>query len=344
MLSLTPDQDERARKVHRDAIVIDICITTNPAKPTPYHDGGYALDRLLKGGTSAANVAICSGNDNFRRAVTEINILRRFVKSASDKVVLVEAVSDIHKAKLEGKTGIVLFLHTSSPLEDDWFNTVPVLHALGVRVMQLTSDETNLLGSCIYEPTDNGLTAYGRQVVRALNANGIIVDASHAGEQTVRDAASWTNAPMIYSHINAYALFPNQRNAHDDTLKAVAETGGVIGTSAWDIALEREPGHQPTLSDLLDNLDYCANLVGIEHVGVGTDLNENDRTLPMQPAANLIYLSPSYQERYLPEFGWLSEFPNITRGLVERGYSDEDIKKIMGGNFLRVAEQVWGSH
>ena len=98
------------------------------------------------------------------------------------------------------------------------------------------------------------------------------------------------------------------------------------------------------LSDLLDNIDYCANLVGMEHIGVGSDLNENNRALPMQSVADAIYFGPDYREQYLPEFGWLSEFPNITRGLVERGYSDEDIKKVMGGNFLRVAEQVWMSH
>jgi membrane dipeptidase len=342
VLSLDEAQEERARKIHESAIVVDIGASTNPAEASPYVNGEYALERLRRGGVTALNATVAGTRDNFRQAINKIMEVRRFVKTRSDAAVLVQTAQDIQRAKAEGKVGVTVYFQQGSAFEDDWLNTIPALQVLGLRVTTLTYNERNLIGCGCYETTDDGLSAYGKQVVRGLNANGIIIDGSHVGQRTVRDAAACSAAPIIYSHTNAAALFPHPRNASDDNLKAVADTGGVIGTTAWEVLLKRSPDHLPTLSDLLDNIDYCASLVGIDHVGIGTDLNENFRAMPIQSVWEATYMGPSYRNRELPGFEWLSDFPNVTRGLVQRGYSDEDITKVLGGNFMRVAEQVWG--
>ena len=344
-LELTSEQQQRADALHQRSIVVDMLWSTNPAEPTPLIDGKNALDRAIDAGLTAANNTLAGANTNFRDAIKEINKVYRLLESEPDKTLLVQTTADIERAKAERKLGIIMGFQNASPLEDDWINTLPVFHKLGVRIIQLTYNENNLLGSGCTEPRDGGLTAYGRQVVRALNRLGIIIDLSHVGQQTAREAIELSEDPVIVSHANTYALTPHVRNLPDDTIKALAAKGGVMGIVAWNVICATRPGVKPSLSDYLDHLDYVVNLVGVDHVGIGSDINENFRAMPIRSDFETRYsymlTDPSEKAPAVEGFQWVHELPNVTRGLVARGYSDEDIQKILGGNFLRVARAVW---
>lgn len=340
---LTPAQDKRATAVHASASVTDMAWATNPAWPTPLIDGRYALERAAQGGVSAANVTVVAYRASFREAIKEINSVRRLIADKPDVALLVETTADLDRAKSQGRIGVILGFQTGSPLEDDWANTLPVLRLLGLRVMQLTYNEHNLIGSGCLEPEDRRLTAYGIQVVNALNEEGVIIDLAHVGMRTAADAVERSAHPVIVSHANARSLYPHPRNLPDDVMRLVAERGGVIGTTAWEVLCRRDERERPTLEAFLDNIAYVADLVGVDHVGVGTDNNENFRALPMRSDFAVQYLQhdDASAPPGLDGFSSMEEFVNVTRGLVQRGFSDEDCTKILGGNFRRVADAVW---
>jgi len=345
---------ERADSIHYSSIVIDTALTTNFALPTQIINGEDALARVIRiGGITAAHQTIVGAlYRTFRNALNEMNNLNRLVIEKPDKVMIVKKSSDIEKAKNEGKLGLIMAFQGCDPLEDDWVNNLPVFYCMGARIMGLTYNERNLLGYGITEPKDDGLTAYGAQVVRAMNEIGIIVDLSHVGMHTAMDALELSEDPVIFSHSNAKAVTAHFRNITDELIKAVKVKGGMIGIAAWE-PMCAPPGKQATLSDYLNHIDYIVNLIGVDYVGIGSDRGDN---LPVWPVGSdfmyryrnqLTYKrddksAPEYQKiRGLQGYNEVHDIINVTRGLVSRGYSEEDIKKILGGNFMRVARQVW---
>lgn len=338
---------EATRELHRKSYVVDICATTNFMWPTPVVDGQNGLDRALEGGIDCAVLTVTAYDDSFLKTLGEIARLVHFVREHSDRVLLAETVQDIAAAHAAGKLAIVLALQTGSPVEQDWLTTLSVLSRLGVRMMQVTYNERNRLGSGCLEPRDDGLTAYGRQVVAAMAEFGVLVDIAHAGPVTAMDVIALSPTPVMCSHANAAALTEHPRNLTDDLIKAVAGTGGVIGIASWTPLNTRRPGVVPTIEDYLDHLDYMVQLVGPEHVGLGLDLNENIRALPSRSVFEFVYDSqqPTFERMQQSVLGLdtIGHAPDITEGLLKRGYPEGDIAKILGGNFLRVAEQVWAA-
>lgn len=343
MLELTEEQERRAVRLHEESIVVDMLWATNPTQPVPLVDGKDAIQRAREGGLTAANNTVSAYTESFRQALAAINQVYVLAQTRAAEVMLVRTVADIEECKRTGKFGTCIGFQTASPLEDDWTNTLPVLYRLGLRFMQVTYNERNLLGSGCLEPNDDGLTAYGRQVVRGLNALGVICDLSHVGRRTAMDALRWSTQPVIFSHCNVAALNPHPRNLDDDSIKAVKDVGGVIGVVAWDTICRTSESRHSTIDDYMAHLEYMIDLIGIDHVGIGTDLNENFRALPMPSGFELQYGSggATTPAPGVAGFEWVHEVGNVTRELVRRGASDEDIRKILGGNFLRVASQVW---
>jgi len=338
---------KRADSIHHNSIVVDLALVTNLAKPTPIIDGEDALDRVIRIGGITAGVQTLIGSEDrtFRAALKEMNILHRLANQKPEKVIIVTKSSHIEKAKDEGKIGLIMGFQGCEPLEDDWMNTLSVLYRMGARVMALTYNEQNLLGSGCTEPKDNGLTAYGTQVVRGMNQLGIIIDLSHVGMRTAMDAIELSKDPVIFTHSNVNAITPHARNLPDETIKAVAVKGGLIGIVAWEPICAR-PGKEGTLSDFLDHLDYIVNLVGVDYVGIGADRNDNMRAMPIRSdfEVRYSYMLKNNIKKAAPGvqgYDEVHDIINVTRGLVARGYSDGDIKKILGGNFMRVSRQVW---
>lgn len=199
------------------------------------------------------------------------------------------------------------------------------LYDLGMRYLTITwNNSTDWAVSAQDDRSETvGLSDFGREIIRALDSLGVIIDVSHTGIQTINDILEETTNPIIATHSGVRALRNHYRNLYDDQIQAIANSGGVIGIVFYDYFLDY-PGEWVSVNTVIDHIDYIVNLVGIDYVAIGSDydgIGQND--------------APSGLED-------ISKFPNLTMGLINRGYSNEDIRKILGGNFMRVFQQVCG--
>ncbi len=315
--------------LHFSSIVINhTCPFVFPAVTDDY------LDSVHKGGVTLAMSTVASNHD-FRGAINEIAAFYARFKS-DDKMLFVTRVDDIYKAKKEGKVGVGFHFQNSRPVEYD-LNLIDIFYQLGVRVIQLTYNEKNMVGDGCTEITDSGLSKYGINMVKRMNNVGMVVDLSHVGYKTSMDAMEVSEDPVLFTHSNPWSVYQSKRNIKDDQIKALAKKRGVIGINAFPGFVKK---NDPTLNDLLDHVDYIAKLVGTDHIGIGFDFsqstvedykywNYDPETYPMPPWI------------YPKNLGDVSLTPNFTKGLISRGYSERDIKKILGENFMRVYKEVW---
>lgn len=322
--------DQSYKDIYTNAIVIDGLAGTT-----------FAFENLMDAGLTAAHVTVAAHNEPFAKAIEFIKDYYAALDVYDDKMMLIRCAEDILQAKEKGKLGIILGFQTVSPVEEDLTN-IRVFYELGVRVMQLTYMGRNLAGYGCYEPHDQGLTYYGMQIIRELNRIGIVMDLSHVGWRTAMEAVSMSKAPVILSHSNPYRMCSNRRNVSDELIQAVAQTGGCIGANAHPGLCERKPGVRPTIEDYLDIIDYLVDLVGIDHVGLGTDMFEG-----FQPWQHRRWARRYDELQNLwgttEGFGVASDMPNVVIGLQQRGYQPEEIEKVLGGNLLRVFRETWGS-
>lgn len=267
-----------------------------------------------------------------------------FARRRSDRVLQATRVADIHRARAEGKVALVFGWQRSDYLGEDVAGLAG-FHRMGLRSAGLTYNVGNYVGSGCVDPVQGGLSRLGVEVVRALQELGIVVDVGgHCSEATSFDALRIAEGPVVCSHTNPRALRDNPRAMTDDLFRAIAGTGGVIGITAFNFFLV-ETG-RATVDDYLDHVDYAARLVGVDHVGLGLDQivgrvvsgPVDPRKFP--PEA----YPPRYEDWIYPEE--LTDFtgvPLITAGLLERGYGRDQVEKIMGLNWLRVWEEIWGA-
>jgi len=254
--------------------------------------------------------------------------------------------ADIRRAKEAGThAGLVSTQVMLGPWRD--LDALVYLHDAGLRMCQLTYNNMTTVGVGCTERTDGGLSYFGVASVRAMNELGIIVDTGHVGRQTTLDACEVSEAPVVASHTAAQGVYDHARGKSDEELRAIAGTGGVIGVVTVPFFLASGPS--VTINAMLDHIEYVAEVAGVDHVCVGTDW-------PMQLPEWMLseILQPIFADTgFRPEDGLVAtqhmigfddyrDFPNITRGLVGRGWSDDDIAKVLGKNFLRVMEAVCG--
>jgi membrane dipeptidase len=258
---------------------------------------------------------------------------------------------EIVAAKRAGHQAIMLTTN-GVPLVQQWLNLrdelryVRIFAELGVRMMHITYNRQNPLGGGCGEATDGGLTDFGRLAVAELNNQGILADVSHSGLKTSHDTAKVSRKPMVASHSTAAALHTHIRAKTDEVIRAIADTGGLIGICCINGFL----GRTNDLNALLDHIDYVAKKIGVDHVGIGTDvgyssrLKPNDAKLPSQRPGRVrweaLWPPGSYNvgtrdPRAAASLAW-TNWPLFTVGLVQRGYRDDDIRKIIGENMLRV--------
>jgi len=320
--------------LHHNAIVLDAAAPMVTPRALP-----KLLPQLRAGGVDAVMATVASLED-CRYAVAHLARWHALVNSGAEQVHIARTVADIRSAKREGQIAVVLHFQGGNPIEAD-VDLCNVYAELGVRVIQLTYNARNLIGDGCLEETDVGLSKLGRQVVRRLGELGVAIDISHVGVRTSLEAIEAATRPVIASHANARGLHDSPRNLTDDQIRAVAASGGVIGLCAFPSFVGS--GYPPTLNDLLDHADYIGRLVGIEHVGLGMDFAVEDED-------DFVYFG--YDLRYYPMPPWtwptglggfFADIPNVTAKLHERGYADEEIRGVLGENFLRVFEQIWGS-
>ena len=338
-----PQVGERAAALHRRAIVID-ALTTSRLTPEQ-------AERMRLGGVTATNHTAAYFSHDFEDAVADIVSVRRLLEARPDDYLLVEAADDIETAKAEGKAAIVLGLQNARPVGDR-LEFASVLHALGIRIIQLTYNERNLVADGCTEPGDAGLSRFGRDLIEELNRLGVLIDLSHCGYRTTREAIAASGRPVAITHANPLALSSSPRNKPDDILNALAERGGVLGLCAWSPLAHRGSGRRPRLADLLDMIDYAVDLIGADHVGVGTDHGEGvytraewerkwGRTGLYPEVTGALGDWYGFDARYVEGLHSAALFPNLTDGLLGRGYADADVLKIVGGNFLRLFRDTW---
>lgn len=254
--------------------------------------------------------------------------------------------ADIRRAKETGThAGLVSTQVMLGPWRD--LDALRFAHDAGLRMCQLTYNNMTKVGVGCTERVDAGLSAFGVASVKAMNDLGIMVDTGHVGRQTTLDACEVSEAPVVASHTAAQGAFAHARGKSDEELRAIAGTGGVIGIVTVPFFLA--PGSAVTINSMLDHIEYVAEVAGVDHVCIGTDW---PLQLPEWMLADL--LQPLFADTgFRPEDGLVAtqhmigfddyrDFPNITRGLVGRGWSDEDIAKVLGENFVRVMETVCG--
>ncbi len=333
--------DERTLRHQSESLIIDALSGMIVAPEPPPVDGKAYLDRLRESGTNAVSITLAYHSHGYEQILRAMYEYLNLISARPDQVMHVEVAADLDRALAENRLGIIFGSQTGTIMGRDSTRWT-VLHKLGLRICALTYNERNELGDGCMEPENRGLTALGQQAVQEMNRLGIVIDLSHVGERTALDATAYSKKPVVYTHSNAKALTPSRRNLTDEQLKAVAAGGGVIGLSPFAMMSYRDIAVRPTLDDYLNHFDYIVNLIGVDHVGIGTDIMEFWSKLSWESTSKRMYQMPfAFETRMADGFSRVSELPNVIRGLVERGYSDDDIAKLLGGNWRRVFADVW---
>ncbi len=264
-----------------------------------------------------------------------------------DMVVLATTTEDIVRAKANGQIAFIVSLEGAAMIENE-LDRIDILYGLGVRCLGIAYSEANALGSGLKEPHDGGLTTFGRQAVRRMNRLGIAIDISHSGDRTSMDTIETSDKPIFITHAGARALWNSNRLKPDEIIKACAAKGGVIGIEAAPHTTISQKNPRHSIESFMEHFEYCADLVGIEHVAFGPDVLFGDHVGLHTTLSEALSIGASRGKLEYPKVEWVDglespaeAFPNIVRWLVTHGYSDEDITKVVGGNIMRVLKEVW---
>jgi membrane dipeptidase len=359
----------KAKKIHFSSIVLDTHIDVTPKLQRDWKfaeehpDGAIDLPRMRKGGLTGLFFSIyMAGTVTGPKAVNDslerIAAVHKLAADMPDQVMLCTTAADIKQAHKQGKIAALMGMEGGHMIN----NSLPVLRmyaALGVRYLTLThSVNTDWGDSSTDTPKHNGLTDFGKEVVRELNQLGMLVDVSHVADKTFWDALAVSQAPMIASHSSCRALTDHPRNMTDEMIKALAQKGGVIQINYLDsyidgdlaqysqktraaqralleqlggftpenrakvreeIAKQFGPAPQVSWEKIVDHIDHAVKLVGADHVGLGSDFDGGSMPVGMKDVTGL---------------------PQITEALLRKGYSEKDIRKILGGNTVRLLGEV----
>jgi membrane dipeptidase len=253
----------------------------------------------------------------------------------SEHFVLARNGHEVRAAREAGKIALLLTLEGVAPLGED-LSLLRLLHRLGLRSLILTWFKANTAADGVGEVRNGGLTTFGRELLAEANRLGVLIDVSQSAPATLDDVFSLTTQPVVASHSNCSGLYPHRRNLSDEHLKALAATGGVIGLTCY-------PAHvadgRPGMSEFLDHFDHAIDLVGEAYVAVGLNIVVHS---PEEAEAFYRRSNIEFSQFHLPGLEDIDRMPNLTAGLLERGYAEATIAKVMGGNVVRVIDQVMG--
>lgn len=300
------------------------------------------LDRLHAAGVNYVSVNIGMDMNPVSQVMSVIAGFRATIAAQPQRYVLVDSVQDIERAAADGKLAIGFDLEGAMPLLEQP-EMVTLYHSLGVRQMHLAYNRNNsVAGGC--HDVEQGLTPLGHQVVAAINAVGVLMDCSHTGRRCSLDIMAASTKPVIFSHSNPLALVEHGRNVSDEQIRACAATGGVVCISGVSMFLD---SRAPTADDVARHAAYVADLVGVAHVGIGLDISFHQSELNDNPPGDF---DPAY---------WWPKSAGYNRGIARTAYppieswkvlgaalqgvgmTADQAAQVMGGNMLRVAEQVW---
>lgn len=264
-----------------------------------------------------------------------------------DMLFLCRTTQDIEHAKKNGQIAFIVSIEGAAMIENE-LDRIDILYGLGVRCLGIAYSEGNQLGGGLKEKRDGGLTTFGRKAVQRMNRLGMAIDISHSGDQTSLDTIEASEKPVFITHAGARALWNTSRLKPDEVIIACAAKGGVIGIEAAPHTTLTKKHARHSIESFMEHFEYCVKLVGIDHVAFDPDALFGDHVglhhaLTEALSIKASHGSMEYQEvEYVEGLENPSEtFPNIVRWLVQHGYSDEDIAKVVGGNIMRVLKEVW---
>ncbi|MEP2987450.1 MAG: membrane dipeptidase [Parasphingorhabdus sp.] len=312
-----------------------------------------ALADLASSGLSAANITlgyVAGDMEPFEHSVREIGEWDALIRNQPDHLSKVLTAQDIRDAHQSGKCGIIFGFQNAAMMGDD-AGRVKLFANLGVRVIQLTYNIRNQLGDGSMVPENQGLTDFGRAVVAQLNANNILVDLSHSGEQTCLDALAGSSKPIAITHTGCRAVTDLPRNKSDKELKLLADKGGVAGLYYMPFLAS---GRQAHSGDLIAHMEHAINICGEDHVGIGSDngitavddmlayRSEIRKEVAARRAAGIGAKGETADiVPMLPDLQGPSKYWKLADMLSARGHKAARIDKILGGNFLRLMDDIW---
>ena len=341
-INLTKAQDERALELCHEKLFIDgLCGNLINPEP-PVIEGKTYLDRLLESGMNVQSITVAAPGADFNTVLKEMYAYYNLFDYYPDKVMQIKSVEDIEEAHKSNKLGVIFSLQNTKAIGSDFYKW-SIMKRLGLKICQLTYNEPSLMGSGCMCDQDNGLTFVGKQAIREMGRQGIVLDLSHVGSKTSLEAIEYSEKPMIFSHSNCFTVTPTTtRNLKDEVIDALAKKNGVIGLSSHGFMCHHTVGAQPKLEEYMDHFVYLADRIGTDHIGIGSDVYEYYTKFYWETKTKLLYNSPWFFETVFNEdLKRVDQYINIIRGLVYIGMTDEDIEKIMGKNFLRVFKEVW---
>jgi membrane dipeptidase len=286
------------------------------------------FQKLRASGTTIFHPAVgFTDGDVYGRSLHDINGWNEFIASHGSEFVRIDCAGDLERAKASGRLGIVIGQQNSRHFRT--VEDVDCFYSLGQRVSQLTYDD-NQIGGGSTDPRDVGLTPYGAQIVDRMNTVGMAVDISHCSDRTTLDTLNASRKPVLVTHSNCRALVAaSARCKTDEAIRLLAAKGGVIGiTMVRSFVQASGPA---TIEDVLDHIDHVAKLVGVEHVGLGSDVDLDGRDTRIRPRKRFDLDGIDYAQKIF----------DLTEGLIRRKYSPENIGLILGGNFQRALEAIW---
>jgi membrane dipeptidase len=283
-----------------------------------------------------------SGVDTRDEALTFLAGQQGFAGRDPDLFLLVDKAADLDRAKAERRIAMIMGLQNAAPFEK--VEDVAFFHGLGLRCAQLTYNEQNRIGSGSTDRADGGVSSYGAAIVKAMNDVGMLVDVSHCGDRTTLDGIALSAKPIAVTHSNCRALNNHPRNKTDEAIRALAAKGGVMGmTGVRNFVRDRDPTN---VGHIVDHIEHVARLVGIEHVGIGSDsdLHGYDKLPPDQYRKLKAGYAASYAFRARIDtdgFDHPRKMFDLTEELIRRGHGDADIALVLGGNFRRLLGAAW---
>jgi membrane dipeptidase len=359
---LTAEEQERAQRLLRDSLVISLhdhpSLFPVRMEETPdyYRTGrqhtGYAglaasgmtvvFDNMMDGTACVTGHAPWRWDD----IITDLG-MRQADLAHQTGVVTIRTVADIDEAYRSGRVGLVFGLEAATPIENE-IDRLDVLYGLGLRQIGIAYSDANALGSGLGETTDGGLTAFGRRAVTRMNKLGLAIDVSHSSDRTSLDVCEQSDRPVLMTHAGSRVVWDIPRMKPDAVLKAVAETGGVIGMSAAPHTTLSAAHPRHSIESVMDHFRYIVDLVGIEHVAFGPDTLYGDHVQLHKVFGHLLGISrvttgPAFDPvTYVDGLENPTEnFANICGWLVQHGFDDDSVRAVIGGNIYRALQSIW---
>jgi membrane dipeptidase len=332
------------------AIAIDCLASPGPFN-TPDRTGAPLTPEMVANaktsGITAVNVTV--SGDSIASTFQEMGYWERELQAHADVFTKVYSVADIRRAKETRRLGLIYGFQNATMLEGDAAN-LDVFHRFGVRIIQLTYNDRNLLGDGCLEPANAGLSRHGVDVVTRMNELRMIVDLSHCGLQTTADGIARSSRPVAITHSGCRAVFDHPRSKPDTILRAMADKGGVLGI--YMMPFINAQG-QPVAADLVRQIEHAVNVCGEEHVGIGSDLSITPHVVNAEYEARHRRFVEGRKQRgiaapreedymFVKDLNTPRRLEQIADHLLRRGYSEGRVEKIIGGNWVRLFTDVWG--